>query len=47
VEKGGTIPAKTEKRKKGCTVAGRVSRDIRPCQMRMAPHSLFFLPTIS
>jgi hypothetical protein len=24
-----------------------VSRGIRPCQMRVAPHSLFLLPTIS
>jgi hypothetical protein len=44
---GGTRPAKSEKRKKGCTVAGRVSRGARPCQMRVAPHSLFLLPTIS
>jgi hypothetical protein len=36
-----------EKRKKGYTIAGRVSRGARPCQMRVAPHSLFLLPTIS
>jgi hypothetical protein len=46
-ENGGTRPVKTEKRKKGCTVAGRVSRGMRPCQMRVAPHSQFLLPTIS
>jgi hypothetical protein len=38
---------KTKKRKKGCTVAGKVSGSIQPCQMRVAPYSLFFLPTIS
>jgi hypothetical protein len=36
-----------EKRKKGYAVAGRVSRGEQPCQMRVAPHSLFLLPTIS
>jgi hypothetical protein len=46
-ENGGTRPAKTEKRKKGWAIAGRVSRSVRPCQMRVAPHSLFLLPTIS
>jgi hypothetical protein len=49
-EEGGewrTKPAKTEKRKKGYAVVGRVSRGARPCQMRVAPHSLFLLPTIS
>jgi hypothetical protein len=38
---------KTEKRKKGYAVGGRVSRGARPCQMRVVPHSLFLLPTIS
>jgi hypothetical protein len=38
---------KTEKRKKGRTIAGRVSRGVQPCQMRVAPYSLFLLPTIS
>jgi hypothetical protein len=37
-ENGGTIPAKMEKRKKGCTIAGRVSHGVQPCQMRVAPH---------
>jgi hypothetical protein len=46
-ENGGTRPAKTEKRKKGCAIAARVSRGARPCQMRVAPHSLLLLPTIS
>jgi hypothetical protein len=46
-ENGGTMPVKTKKRKKGCTVAGRVSRGMRPCQMRVAPHSQLLLPTIS
>jgi hypothetical protein len=36
-----------EKRKKGCTVAGRVPHGAWSCQMRVAPHSLFLLPTIS
>jgi hypothetical protein len=36
-----------EKRKKGYVIAGRVSRGIWPCQMRVAPHSLFLLTTIS
>jgi hypothetical protein len=45
-ENGDTRPVKTEKRKKGCAVAGRASRSVRPCQMRVAPHSLFLLPTI-
>jgi hypothetical protein len=36
-----------EKRKKGCAVAGRVSRGVRPWQMRVVPYSLFLLPTIS
>jgi hypothetical protein len=38
---------KTEKRKKGYAVAGRVSHGAWPCQMRVAPHSLLLLPTIS
>jgi hypothetical protein len=38
---------KKEKRKKGYAIAGRLSRGVRPCQMRVAPHSLFLLPTIS
>jgi hypothetical protein len=46
-ENGGRRPAKTEKRKKGCAVAGRVSRGARPCQMRVVPHSFLLLPTIS
>jgi hypothetical protein len=46
-ENGESIPAKIEKRKKGCAIAGRVSRSVRPCQMRVAPHSLFLLLTIS
>jgi hypothetical protein len=46
-ENVGTRPAKTEKRKKGCAVTGRVSRGVRPCQMRVAPLSLFLLPAIS
>jgi hypothetical protein len=46
-ENGGTKPAKTEKRKKGYAVAGRVSHGARPCQMQVAPHSLFLLLTIS
>jgi hypothetical protein len=36
-----------EKRKKGYVIAGRLSRGAWPCQMRVAPHSLFLLPTIS
>jgi hypothetical protein len=46
-ENGGTRLAKTEKRMKGCAVVGRVSRGVRPCRTRVAPHSLFVLPTIS
>jgi hypothetical protein len=46
-ENGGTILVKMEKRKKCCAIAGRVSRGVRPCQMRVAPHLLFLLPTIS
>jgi hypothetical protein len=46
-ENGGTKPAKIEKRKKGCAIVGRVSRGAQSCQMRVVPHSLFLLPTIS
>jgi hypothetical protein len=46
-ENGGTMPAQTKKRKKGCAIAGRVSHGMRPCHMRVAPHSQFLLSTIS
>jgi hypothetical protein len=46
-ENDGSRPAKTEKRKKGYAIGGKVSRGARPCQMRVAPHSLLLLPTIS
>jgi hypothetical protein len=46
-ENGGTRLAKTEKRKKGYAIAGRVSCGVRSCQMRVAPHSQFLLLTIS
>jgi hypothetical protein len=36
-----------EKRKKGCAITGIVSHGVWSCQMRVAPHSLFLLPTIS